>query len=71
MDIEIKKGLPALELGDLARTMEMQEKDIKLADLSCDKRLEPLLETLMRERESRLITGLVAGRGRIPPWTES
>ena len=33
MNIEIKKGLPVLELSGLARIIEMQEKDIKLVDL--------------------------------------
>ncbi len=32
MNIEIKKGLSALELSGLARTMEMQEKDLQLSD---------------------------------------
>ena len=33
----------------------MQEKDIKLVDLSYEKRLELLLETLIQERENKLI----------------
>jgi len=59
MDIEIKKSLSVLELGDLARIIEMQEKDIKLVDLSYEKRLELLLETLIQERENRLINRLI------------
>ncbi len=48
MNIEIKKSLSVLELSDLARIIEMQEKDIKLVDLSYEKRLELLLETGLR-----------------------
>ena len=59
MNIEIKKSLSVLELGDLARIIEMQEKDIKLVDLSYEKRLELLLETLIQERENRLINRLI------------
>ncbi len=59
MNIEIKKGLPVLELSGLARIIEMQEKDIKLVDLSCEKRLGLLLETLTQEREDRLINRLI------------
>lgn len=55
MNIEIKKSLSVLELGDLARIIEIQEKDIKLVDLSYEKRLELLLETLIQERENSLI----------------
>ncbi len=55
MNIEIKKSLSALELSDLARIIEMQEKDIKLVDLSYEKRLGLLLGTLIQEREDRLI----------------
>ena len=57
MNIEIKKSLSVLELGDLARIIEMQEKDIKLVDLSYEKRLELLLETLIQERENLQNTG--------------
>ena len=53
MNIEIKKSLSVLEPGGLARIIEMQEKDIKLVDLSYEKRLELLLETLIQERENK------------------
>ena len=59
MNIEIKKSLSVLELGDLARIIEMQEKDIKLVDLSYENRLELRLETLIQERENRLINQLI------------
>ncbi len=59
MNIEIKKSLSVLEPGGLARIIEMQEKDIKLVDLSYEKRLELLLETLIQERENRLINRLI------------
>lgn len=48
-----------MELSDLARIIEMQEKDIKLVNLSYEKRLELLLETLVQERENRLINRLI------------
>ena len=57
--MELKKSLSVLELGDLARIIEMQEKDITLVDLSYEKRLELLLETLVQERENRLINRLI------------
>lgn len=47
MNPELKKSLSVLELSDLARIIEMQEKDIKLVDLSYEKRLELLLKTLV------------------------
>jgi len=59
MNIEIKKSLSVLELSDLARIIKMQEKDIKLVDLSYEKRLELLLETLIQKRENRLINRLI------------
>ena len=65
MNIEIKKSLSVLELSDLARIIEMQEKDIKLVDLSYEKRLELLLETLIQERENRLINRLIRNAYRV------
>lgn len=59
MNTELKKGLSVLDLSDLARIIEMQEKDIKLVDLSYEKRLDLLLETLVQERENRLINRLI------------
>ena len=59
MNIEIKKSLSVLEPGDLVRITEMREKDIKPVDPGCEKRLEPLLETLVQERENRLINRLI------------
>ncbi len=59
MNIGTKKSLSVLELGDLARIIEMQKKDIKLVNLSYEKRLELLLETLIQERENRLINRLI------------
>lgn len=57
MNIVLKRSLSILELGDLAKIIEMQEKDIKLVDLSYEKHLELLPETLIQERENRLING--------------
>ena len=51
MDFALKKSLSTLELSDLVRIIEMQEKDIKLVDMSYDERLELLLSTLVQERE--------------------
>ena len=39
MNFELKKSLSTLELSDLVRIIEMQEKDIKLVDMSYDERL--------------------------------
>ena len=59
MNFELKKNLSTLELSDLVRIIEMQEKDIKLVDLSYDERLELLLSTLIQERENKLINRLI------------
>ena len=59
MNFELKKNLIKHELGDLARLIEAQEGDIKLSDLSYNEHLEYLLETLVSERESRLINRLI------------
>ena len=59
MNFELKKSLSTLELSDLVRIIEMQEKDIKLVDMSYDERLELLLSTLVQERENRLINRLI------------
>ena len=53
MNFELKKSLSTLELSDLVRIIEMQEKDIKLVDMSYDERLELLLSTLVQERENK------------------
>lgn len=59
MNIELKRNLSLLELSDLAKIIEEQEKDIRLVDLSYEERLEILLESLVRERENRLIGRLI------------
>lgn len=59
MNFELKKNLIKHELGDLARLIESQEGDIKLSELSYDEHLEYLLETLVSERENRLINRLI------------
>lgn len=66
MNTELKKSLSVLELSVLARIIEMQEKDIKLVELSYEKRLELLLETLVQERENRLINRLIHNAYEIP-----
>ena len=63
MKSELKKNLSLLELSDLAKIIEEQEKDIKLVDLSYDERLEYLLEELIREHENRLIGRLIKNAG--------
>lgn len=40
MKIELKKNLSLLELSNLVKIIEEQEKDIKLVDLSYDERLD-------------------------------
>lgn len=59
MNFELKKNLIKHELGDLARLIESQEGDIRLSELSYDEHLECLLETLVLERENRLINRLI------------
>ena len=59
MNIELKKCLSALEMGDLVRIIESQEKDVTLSDLSWDERLELLLETFVQERENRMINRMI------------
>ena len=63
MKAELKKNLSLLELSDLAKIIEEQEKDIKLVDLSYNERLEYLLDELVRERENRLIGRLIKNAG--------
>ncbi len=55
MNIEIRKQLAVLELGDLAAVIENQEKDVSLVDLNHNDRLEHLLTELITERQNRLI----------------
>lgn len=50
MNIEIKKQLAVLELGDLVSVIENQEKDVSLVDLNYNDRLEHLLTELITER---------------------
>ena len=63
MNTELKRALAILELSDLVRIIETQEKDIRLADMDYDSRLEMLLETLVQERENRLISRLIRTAG--------
>ena len=63
MNFELKKSLSVLELSDLVKIIEMQEKDITLIDMGYDERLELLLETLVQERENKLINRLIKNAG--------
>ena len=54
MNIEIKKQLAVLELGDLVSAIENQEKDVSLVNLNYNDRLEHLLTELITERQNRL-----------------
>lgn len=47
MNIELKKQLTVLELGDLVSVIENQEKDISLVNLNYNDRLEHLLADLI------------------------
>lgn len=58
MNIDLKKQLTVLELGDLAAVIENQEKDVSLAALNYNDRLEHLLTELITERQNRLIARL-------------
>ena len=42
MNIELKKKLSVLELGDLVAVIENQEKDLSLSSLNYNERLEHL-----------------------------
>ncbi len=59
MKSELRKSLFILDLGDLVRAVEEQERDITLVDLSYEKRLELLLEALIFERNNKLINRLI------------
>ncbi|MCD7822939.1 MAG: ATP-binding protein [Oscillospiraceae bacterium] len=59
MNMEIKKQLTMLELGDLASVIENQEKDVSLSELNYNERLESLLNELITERQNRLIARLI------------
>ena len=58
MNIEIRKQLAVLELGDLAAVIENQEKDVSLVNLNYNDGLEHLLTELITERQNRLIARL-------------
>lgn len=58
MNVEIKKQLAVLELGDLVSAIENQEKDVSLVNLNYNDRLEHLLTELITERQNRLIARL-------------
>lgn len=58
MNIELKKQLTVLELGELVSVIENQEKDISLVNLNYNDRLEHLLADLITERQNRLIARL-------------
>lgn len=58
MNIDLKKQLTVLELGDLAAVIENQEKDVSLVSLNYNDRLEHLLTELITERQNRLIARL-------------
>ena len=58
MNIELKKQLTVLELGDLVSVIERQEKDVSLIHLNYNDRLEHLLTELITEKQNRLIARL-------------
>ncbi len=58
MNMELKKQLTVLELGDLVSVIENQEKNVSLVDLNYNDRLEHLLAELITERQNRLIARL-------------
>ncbi len=53
MNIELKKQLTVLELGDLVSVIENQEKDVSLVHLNYNDRLEHLLAELITEPTNR------------------
>lgn len=58
MNIDLKKQLTVLELGDLAAVIENQEKDVSFVSLNYNDRLEHLLTELITDRQNRLIARL-------------
>lgn len=63
MNIDTKKRLTALELGDLVTVIENQEKDISLVELSYEERLQHLLDGVITERHNKLIVRLTSNAG--------
>ncbi|MCI8317026.1 MAG: hypothetical protein HFG96_00665 [Lachnospiraceae bacterium] len=55
MNMELKKQLTVLELGDLVSVIESQEKNVSLVELNYNDGLEHLLAELITERLNRLI----------------
>lgn len=58
INIELKKQLTVLELGDPVLVIEIQEKDISLVNPNYNNRLEHLPAALVTERQNRLIARL-------------
>lgn len=58
MNMELKRQLTVLELGDLVSVIENQEKNVSLVDLNYNDRLDHLLAELITERQNRLIARL-------------
>ncbi len=54
MNMELKKQLTVLELGDLVSVIENKGKNVSLVDLNYNERLEHLLTELITERQNRL-----------------
>ncbi len=63
MNIEIKKQSAVLEPGDPVSAIENREKDVSLANLNYNDRLEHLLTELITERQNRLAAGLTKNTG--------
>ena len=47
MDVKLKKSLAEVELSDLVRIIEAQEKDVRLIEMIFDERLERILMALL------------------------
>lgn len=47
MDVKLKKSLAEVELSDLVRIIETQEKDKSLIEMNFDERLERILTALV------------------------
>jgi len=59
MNIEFKKELGMLELGDFAAIVEKQEQDISLIELSYNDRIELLIKELISVRYNKLTNSLI------------
>jgi len=59
MNIELKKELSILDLGDLAAILEKQESDLSMADVSHEEKIEAMISELITIRRNKMISRLI------------